>query len=86
MTLKRFCNSDLHKKIIIFFKDNPASVDSPRGVAAWTGLSRTKVKKALDELVQAGILSSISVSSASGYSFTQDQRIIEEIMKYLKEE
>lgn len=85
MNLKRFFDSDLHKKIIIFFKENPTSIDSPRGIATWVGQSRRETKKALDELAEGGILNSISIPSTSGYSFTQDEKIIDKIKEYLKE-
>ena len=83
MNLKKFFNSDLHRRIIIFFKENPSSVDSPRGVATWVGYNRRDTKKALDELAEAGVLDSISTSSTSGYSFTQDKQVIKQIEKII---
>ena len=84
MNLKKFFDSDLHKRIILFFRDNPASVDTPRGVSTWIGYSREETKKALDELAKAGILNSIASSSTSGYSFTQDKKIIKSINEFIK--
>jgi hypothetical protein len=83
MNLKKFFDSDLHKRIILFFRENPASVDTPRGIATWIGYSREETKKALDELAEAGILNSIATSSTSGYSFTQDGKIIESINSFI---
>jgi hypothetical protein len=79
MSLKRYIDSELHRKIIIFFHENPACVDSPRGIATWVGSTREKTKKALDDLKQAGVLNSIATSSASGYSYTQDKKIRKKI-------
>ena len=84
MSLKKFFDSKLHRQIIIFFRENPHSIDSPRGIATWTGLSRSRTRKALDDLVKAGILNSISTPSTSGYSFTQDVKIIDTIKEYLE--
>lgn len=84
MNLKRFFDSDLHKKIILFFEENPTSVDSPRGVAIWVGYSRQETKRALDELVEAGILNSISTTSTSGYSLTQDESLIKKIKAFTR--
>jgi hypothetical protein len=39
--------SKIHKKIIAFFHENQASIDTPRGVATWIGEDRAKVKLAL---------------------------------------
>lgn len=85
MSLKKFFDSELHKKIILFFQENPASLDSPRGVATWVGYSRPETKKALDELAEAGILDSISATSTSGYSFTQDKKIIKKIREFTRQ-
>ncbi|NQT90495.1 MAG: hypothetical protein HQ558_04495 [Candidatus Omnitrophica bacterium] len=68
MSSKRLPKSGLHKRIIAFFKSHPESIDTPRGVATWVGCSREEAKKALDELVKAGMLNSILTSSTSGYS------------------
>jgi predicted HTH transcriptional regulator len=82
MNLKRFFDSELHKKIIRFFYENPASIDTPRGIATWVGSSREEAKKVLDELVKAGILCLTSTSSTSGYSLTQDKKIIDQLGQF----
>ena len=84
MSLKKLLNSELHVKIVIFFKENPTSMDSPRGIATWLGCKREETKKALDELTEAGVLNSISTASTSGYSFTQDKKLIKDINSLLK--
>jgi hypothetical protein len=86
MNLKKFYDSHLHKKIILFFIENPASVDSPRGIATWVGHSREEAKAALDELVEAGILDSIEAPSTAGYSFTKDEKRIRQIKDFFKQQ
>lgn len=85
MNLRKFFNSELHKRIILFFQENPASLDSPRGIATWIGYSRQETKKALDELTEAGILNSISATSTSGYSFTKDKKIIKKLREFTRQ-
>ena len=85
MNLKKLFNSNLHRKIIIFFQENPSSIDSPRGIATWIGYSREKTKKALEELAECGILNSISTPSTSGYSFTHNKKIANLIKRLIKE-
>lgn len=84
ITLKNVFKLDVHAKIIGFFHENPTSVDTPRGVAAWTGYSREAAKKALEELAKIGILNSHSVPSTTGYSYTHDEKIIKAVEKGLK--
>jgi transcription initiation factor IIE alpha subunit len=77
--------TDIHIKIVSFFHENQASVDTPRGIATWTGYKKDDVKKALVDLVEIGILSAHPVSSTTGYSYTNDKNTIEAIDKKLKE-
>ena len=44
--------SELHLKIVRFFHENQASIDTPRGVSTWVREERSKVSKALEELVK----------------------------------
>jgi len=85
MILKKFFSSELHRKVILFFKENPSSIDTPRGVATWIGASREESKRVLDELQRASILDAIETPSTSGYSFTQDKKMIKQINEFAKE-
>ncbi|MDD4202426.1 MAG: hypothetical protein PHQ52_03070 [Candidatus Omnitrophica bacterium] len=78
--------SDLHKKVIMFFHENPAAIDTLRGVSTWVRADEKLVKKVLSELAEAGILNSIQVSSTVGYSYTQDMQTIRTIDKALSNE
>ncbi|MFH0731868.1 MAG: hypothetical protein V2A72_02975 [Candidatus Omnitrophota bacterium] len=83
MSLKKFFNSPIHKKIIIFFHQNPSSIDSPRGVATWINYDRLKVIKALKELTRHKILNIHKSAAITGYSYTTDAKIIKEIEKHI---
>ena len=76
--------SDLHLKIMKFFHENQASIDTPRGVLTWVREDRAKVKKALEELVDMKILVAHRSTSTTGYSYTRNAKIISKIEKLLK--
>ena len=77
-------HSDLHLKIIKFFHENQASIDTPRGVSTWVREDKAKVKKALEELVEMKILTAHRSTSTTGYSYTHSAKIISKIEKLLK--
>ncbi|MDP2928965.1 MAG: hypothetical protein Q8O01_02740 [Candidatus Omnitrophota bacterium] len=76
--------SDLHLKIIKFFHENQASLDTPRGVSTWVHKDRTIVKKALEELVEMKVLVAHRSTSTTGYSYTRSAKTISKIEKLLK--
>ena len=82
---EKIFKSKVYVKIISFFYENQASIDTPRGVATWTGCNRDAVKKALEELAEMGVLIAHPASSTTGYSYTRDDKIIKAIDKKLKE-
>ena len=76
--------SDLHLKIMKFFHENQASIDTPRGVSTWVREDRAIVMKALEELVGMKILVAHRSTSTTGYSYTRNAKIISKIEKLLK--
>jgi predicted transcriptional regulator len=76
--------SDLHLKILRFFHENQASIDTPRGVSTWVHEERSKVSKALEELVRLKMLNAHRSTSTTGYSYIRDLKIISKIEKLLK--
>ena len=76
--------SDLYSKIILFFHENQTSLDTPRGISTWVREERSKVKKALEELVAMKILIAHRSTSTTGYSYTRNAKIISKIEKILK--
>ncbi len=85
MEIAKLLASKIRRKIVAFFHENQASIDTPRGVATWIGEDRSKVKKALEELVDAGVLIAHRSSSTSGYSYTRNPRIISKISEIIDE-
>mgnify|MGYP001570995516 CR=1 FL=1 len=84
MDINKAVKSRIHKKIIAFFHENQASIDTPRGVATWIEEDRAKVKKALEDLVRFDILVADRATSTTGYSYTRDAKVIQKIDKLLK--
>ena len=84
MDLTKTINSAVKLKVVKFFHENQASIDTPRGVATWVGEDRAKVKKALEELIKSDILIAHRSTSTTGYSYTRDTKMIAKIDKLLK--
>ena len=84
MDINKMLESDIHLKVLSFFHENQASIDTPRGVATWIGEERSKVKAALEDLVKARILVAHRATSTTGYSYTSDDKLISKIGKLLK--
>lgn len=82
--LNKFKKSKTHLLILKFFHENQQSVDTPRGVATWTGIDIKEVRKALDELAGCKVLIAIEVPSTTGYSYTHDASLIKKVAALLK--
>jgi len=85
MEVNKILKNKLQRDVVIFFHDNPASVDTPSGVATWVKGEKARVEAVLRKLVESGILVEHKVSSTTGYSYTRDKKIIKELDKQLKE-
>ena len=84
MDINKILQSNIHLKIVKFFHENQASIDTPRGVATWVGEDRAKVKNALEDLVKAKLLVAHRATSTTGYSYTNDYKLISKAEKLLK--
>ena len=83
MDTNKIFESPIHRKIVAFFHENQASIDTPRGIATWIEEDRTRVKKALEDLVDLKILVAHRSTSTTGYSYTDDKKLISKIDKLL---
>lgn len=82
--LEKVCASALNRKIIRFFHENPSSVDTSRGIAAWLNIERKEAKEALDFLVKQKVLTAHRMGSSIAYAYTQDKKVNQKIDKLLK--
>lgn len=84
MELNKALKVQIYFKIICFFNENPTSIDTPRGMSAWTGESKQDVKKALLKLAELKIITPHKVSSTTAYSYTRDPKLIKKVNELLK--
>lgn len=74
----------LYQKILLFFLENEGSIDTPRGVSTWINENLAPVRRALEELVDKGILKAHRTTSTVGYSCSLPKKKIAEISARLK--
>lgn len=84
MDLDKIFQSELHFKIISFFRENPSSLDSTKGIATWVNHKPKQVREALEELVRLNILVAHRSESVTGFAYTQDKEILKQIDNYFK--
>jgi hypothetical protein len=82
--INKIIRTELHLKIVKFFHENQAAIDTPRGISTWVREDRTKVKKALEELAGMKILVVHRSTSTMGYSYTRNAKTLSKIEKLLK--
>ena len=68
---------------MFFFVENEGSVDTPRGLAAWTDENTKKVTAALEELAAAGFLKAHRTSSTVGYSCALNRKDLKSLAALL---
>ena len=81
--LRHCLRSKIHKKLILFFVENEGSVDTPRGLSAWTNENVKKVTAALEELAAAGFLKAHRTSSTVGYSCALNRKDLKALASHL---
>ncbi len=79
MDLEKIISSDINRKVLRFFNENPHCLDTSDGIVAWTGLSQQTIKEALKKLVNVKILIEHRTSSAQGYSYTNNKTVLNAI-------
>lgn len=76
--------SELHFKIVSFFYENPSSIDAAKGIATWVNHDLKEVEKVLEELVHLNILVAHRSEGVTGFAYTQDKEILNQIDHYFK--
>ncbi len=69
---------------MLFFVENQGSVDTPRGLSAWTNENIKKVTRALEDLTVAGFLKAHRTSSTVGYSCALSKKELKALVPQLK--
>lgn len=85
MELEKVLKKQSYRRILRFFHENPASIDTGRGIATWTNQDIKKARAALKKLASLELLVAHKVSSTTAYSYTRNKKIISKIGRLLKE-
>jgi hypothetical protein len=72
------------KKILLFFNDNPNSIDTAKGIALWTGCDIKHAQAGLDKLEAAGIVVRDKTLSTDVYAYTSKRAILKKIESCIK--
>ena len=83
LKLKPYLRSKVHRQLMLFFIENEGSVDTPRGLSAWTNENIKKVTVALEELAAAGFLKAHRTSSTVGYSCALSGKDLKSLASFL---
>ncbi|MBU3912263.1 MAG: hypothetical protein KKD90_06745 [Candidatus Omnitrophica bacterium] len=82
--MKNLLKSEVTKKILLFFNENPHSIDTAKGISVWIGCDMDKVQRSLDLLVKKGMVINHKTISTDAYSYTTKKDIVKKIEKHIK--
>ncbi len=85
MDVDKIFQSKLHYQIVSFFRENPSSLDTAKGIATWVNCDVKEVEEVLEELVKLNILIAHRSDAVTGFAYTQDKEIISQIDNYFKD-
>lgn len=75
--------TQLQRKILRFFHDQPHAVESARGISTWIGAEPEHVEEAVQDLLERKWLDSDQTPVACGYSLTRDGKLLTQIRRAL---
>ena len=84
MTIKTLFKNETSRKVLLFFNENPHSIDTAKGISVWIDCELEAVQKALNRLVKHGILVNHKTASTNAYSYTNQRDVIKKIDAYIK--
>ena len=76
--------NEVIKKILLFFNENPHSIDTAKGISIWVGCNVDAVQKALNRLVKEGVLVSHKTASTEAYAYTNHRDVVKKIEECIK--
>ncbi|MBU1888137.1 MAG: hypothetical protein KKB46_02970 [Candidatus Omnitrophica bacterium] len=82
--MKNLLKSEVTKKVLLFFNENPHSIDTAKGISVWIGCDVDKVQRSLDLLVKKGMVINHKTISTDAYSYTTKKDIVKKIEKHIK--
>jgi len=82
--IKGLFKNEAVKKILLFFNENPNSIDTAKGISIWVGCDVDAAQKALDRLAKEQVLVSHETAFTKAYSYTNQRDITRKIEKYIE--
>ena len=82
--IKHLFENEVTKKILLFFNENPHSIDTVKGISIWVNCDADTVEKSVSQLAEHGILINYKTTSIDAYSYTNHKDILKEIEKHIK--
>ena len=82
--IKELFKNEVTKRILLFFNENPNSIDTAKGISVWVECDIDEVRKALSRLVDKGVLINHKTASTNAYSYTNERGIVKVIERYIK--
>ena len=82
--IKRLFKDEVSKKILLFFNENPHSIDTVKGISIWVGCDIDMVQRALNKLVEEGVLVNHKTHSTDAYALTNERAIVKKIERYIR--
>ena len=83
-SMKSLFKNEAARKILFFFNENPNCIDTVKGISLWISGDINTIQKALNRLVEEGIITSHTAASTTAYAYTNDKGIVKKIEKYIK--
>nr|MBU1328788.1 hypothetical protein [Candidatus Omnitrophota bacterium] len=83
-SIKILFKNEAVKKILLFFNENPNCIDTAKGISLWISWDINIIQKALNQLVEEGIITSHQTVSTTAYAYTNNKEIVKKIEKHVK--
>jgi predicted transcriptional regulator len=83
--IKDLFKNEVTKRILLFFNENPNSIDTVKGISVWVECDIDAAQKALNRLVDRGVLINHKTASTNAYSYTNERPIVKKIEKHIKD-
>ncbi len=83
-SIKSLFKNEATRKILLFFNENPNCIDTAKGISLWISWDINIIQKALNQLVEDGIITSHQTASTTAYAYTNNKEIVKKIEKHVK--
>ncbi|KJS22003.1 MAG: hypothetical protein VR72_07895 [Clostridiaceae bacterium BRH_c20a] len=83
-SLQSIKKSGVKMQLLLFFYNNPFTVDDLEGISMWVGMHKKEITREMEELCQMRLLVKRGTSH-SYYRMTENSQLVEEVQKLIKE-